>query len=262
VGTTAVAFRDLGGSLARLPLAFWLAWDDIHGKYRRTVLGPLWITIGQAAVICGFAVVFSGLFGADPATYLLYLAAGFPIWAMISQYFVDMPAAFVNTRGMIESYELPWLLQIWRRALGYVLIFVHHIAILFVAMLILGVQPTPNMLLAVPALFIVTLAGVGFGLTVAVLGARFRDLQHALGVAASFLMLFSPVLWRTEQLLTNQWVYQFNPLYYFLRLLRDPLLQLSTPVEIWIGAGAGAVALFVLGFVTFWVSRRNLYHWM
>lgn len=268
MGTTAVAFRDLGGSILRLPLAVWLALDDVHGKYRRTVLGPLWITLGQAAIICGFAVVFSGLFGNDPGSYLLYLAAGLPIWTLIAQYFTDMPATFLNARGVIESYELPWLMQIWRRSFGYVLVFFHHIIILFAAMAILPLLgapqtlPTVNMLYAIPALLIILVAGVGFGLFVAVLGARFRDLQHALGVAASFLMLFSPVLWRAEQLRVNEWVYQYNPLYYFIRVLRDPLLQKVPPMEIWIGTGVGALALFILGFVTFWACRRSLYHWI
>lgn len=246
----------------RLPLAAWLALDDVHGKYRRTVLGPLWITLGQAAIICGFAVVFSGVFRADPLTYLLYLSAGLPVWVLISQYFTDMPATFVNARGIIESYELPWLVQIWRRAFGYLLVFLHHIAILFVAMVVLQVPPTINMLYAIPGLLILTLAGVGFGMIVAVLGARFRDVQHALGMASGFLMLFTPVLWRDDQLVTNTWAYLFNPIYYFIRLVRDPLLQQMPPVEIWIGTSIGAVALFVIGFVTFWLSRRNLYHWI
>jgi ABC-type polysaccharide/polyol phosphate export permease len=147
------------------------------------------------------------------------------------------------------------------------LVFFHHIVTLLAAMAILNgmgkpVLPTVNMLYVFPALGILLVAGFGFGLFVAVLGARFRDLQHALGMSAGFLMIFTPILWRTDQLQTNEWVYQYNPLYYFIRLVRDPLLQLQPPPEVWIGAGIGAAVLFVLGFVTFWFGRRNLYHWM
>jgi len=262
VGTTAVAFRDLGGSLLRLPLALWLALDDIHGRYRRTVLGPLWIAIGQAAMIAGFAVVFSGLFGADPMTYLIYLAAGFPVWTLISYHFIDMPATFVASKGLIESYEAPWLTQIWRRSFGYLIVFVHHLIPLAVVMAVLQITPTVNMLLVFPALLIVLIAGAGFGMFMAVLGARFRDLQHAATVAAGFLILFTPVFWRAEQLRFNEWVYQYNPLYYFLTLVRYPLLQQAPPPEFWIITSAIAAALFVLGFVTFWLSRRRLFHWL
>lgn len=262
MGVAATAFRDLGGSLARLPLALWLALDDVHGKYRRTVLGPLWITLGQAMLIAGFAVVFSGLFGMEPATYLLYLAAGFPVWTLLSQFLVDMPSAFVMSKGMIESYQLPWLTYIWRRTFAYVLTFLHHIVILFVVMAILRIVPTTAMLLAIPALLVVAVAGAGVGLVLAVIGARYRDLQPAMSMSAGVLMLLSPVVWRAEQLQVNEWVVRFNPLYYFIRLLRDPLLNEVSPIEIWIGTSAGAIALFVLGFLVFLGARRRLYHWL
>jgi ABC-type polysaccharide/polyol phosphate export permease len=270
VGTTSVAVRDLGGSLARLPLAARLALDDIHGKYRRTILGPLWLAIGQAATIGGFLVVFSGLLGSnDPVNYALYLSAGIPVWALIAQYLSDMPQTFIAARGLIESYELPWLTHIWRRSIGYVLTFLHHIVTFFAVIAILAVLgrlqnlPSPNMLLAVPALAILLVAGTGLGMLFAVLGARYRDLQPAMQVASGFLFLFTPVMWRSNQLHEQlAWTYQYNPLYYYITLVREPLLGRAPGPEIWIGAGVGAVIIFGLGFVAFLLGRRRLYHWL
>ncbi len=262
LSSLSVSLQDLGGSIARAPLAAWLAMDDVHGRYRRTVLGPLWITIGQAAMVAGFAIVFSGLFGADPRTYLIYLAVGFPVWTLLSQFLSDMPTAFVSAKGVIESYELPWLMHIWRRAFGYVLTFLHHLLILFVVMVALNIAPSAQMLLAVPALAIVLIAGVGVGMLVAVVGARYRDLQPAMGVSAGFLMLMSPVVWRADQLPINQWIVQFNPFYYYLEILRAPLLQQEVAPEIWLGTSIGAVTLFCIGFAAFVIGRRRLYHWL
>lgn len=257
-----VAFKDLGSSIIRLPLALLLAVRDVHGRYRRTVLGPLWITLGQAVMVGGFALVFSGLFDMKPETYLIYLAAGFPIWTFISQYLTDMPSAFVASKGLIEAYELPWLTHIWRKSLGYLLTFGHHIVILFVAMAALGVMPTVAMLYAIPGLVIVVFAGTGVGMFLAVVGARYRDLQHAMVTFSGVLMLLSPVVWRAEQLQLNSWVVQFNPLHYFLKVLRDPLLGIAPSNELLIGTSIAAVALFSIGFLTFMLSRRRLYHWL
>lgn len=270
-----VAWRDLWGSLHRLPLAAWLALDDIHGKYRRTVLGPLWIVIGQGAMILGFAIVFSGLFRMDPATYLLYLAAGFPVWTLIAQFLTDMPMAFIGAKGVIESYELPWITHIWRRSFGYLLTFLHHILILFIAIAVMAVMsrqglfenapalPAPvNMLYVIPALLIVLVAGTGGGLLIAVIGARYRDLQPAMQVAASFLMLLSPVVWRADHLELNQWIVELNPIYYYLRIVREPLLGAVPPAHIWTVASTLAAGLFMAGFLAFMFSRRRLYHWL
>lgn len=271
----AVAWRDLGGSIRRLPLAAWLALDDIHGKYRRTVLGPLWIVIGQATMILGFAIVFSGLFRMDPATYLLYLAAGFPVWTLIAQFLTDMPLAFITAKGIVESYELPWITHIWRRSFAYLLTFFHHILVLFAAIGVMmfmsqqgWLENAPqipsfiNMLYVVPALVVVLIAGTGGGLLIAVVGARYRDLQPAMQVAASFLMLLSPVVWRADHLELNKWIVELNPIYYYLRIVRDPLLGQVPPADIWIVAVTLAVGLFAAGFMTFMLSRRRLYHWL
>jgi ABC-type polysaccharide/polyol phosphate export permease len=258
----AVAAQDLTGSILRLPLAFALALDDVYAKYRRTVLGPLWIVIGQAATVAGFVVVFSGLFQMDPRVYALYLAAGFPVWALLSSYLSDMPLTFINARGMMESYELPWLMHIWRRSIGYVLVFAHQLVTLFAVMAMMGVAPRPEMLLIVPALAVLMLAGSGLGLLLALFGARYRDLQPAMVVVSSFLFLFSPVVWRAEQLQVNEWAVQFNPVYYFLKLLRDPLMGQAPSPELWLGTSVAALVIFAIGFLAFYVCRRRLYHWL
>jgi ABC-type polysaccharide/polyol phosphate export permease len=262
LGTATVAFQDLMGSVYRLPLAFHLAVADINSKYRRTVLGPLWIVLGQAATIAGFVVVFSGLFNIDPRTYTLYLASGFPVWMLISSYLTEMPATFIQSRGFIESFELPWLIQVWRRSITYLLVFLHQIVTLFVAMVALGAPFHWEILYAVPAILIAMFAGSGVGLALAVFGARYRDLQPAMGVIAGFLFFISPVMWRAEQLDINRWVVQYNPLYYVITLVREPLLGRAPSEEIWLGAMIGAVIAMAIGLLCFWVSRRRLYHWM
>lgn len=267
MATAAVAFRDLAGSVVRLPLALRLALDDIHGRYRRTVLGPFWITLAQAVTVAGFVFVYSELFHQEPRAYALYLAAGIPIWMLIANYLSDMPNAFISARGFIESFGLPWLVHIWRRSIGYALTFLHHLVTFFVVMVWFLAEgwPVPNpeiMLLAVPALFVLTIAGTGVGIMLAVFGARYRDLQPAAQMSAGFLFMFSPVMWRPEQIQAKEWVYQYNPLYYFIKLLREPLLGRMPSPGLWLGCSAGAMALFALGFLVYYLSRRRLYHWI
>ncbi len=262
MNSSAMAVQDLSRSIVRLPLAVRLALDDIHGKYRRTVLGPLWIALGQAATIAGFTLVFSGLFNASPVEYALFLAAGLPAWALISTHLIEMPVALVHVKGYLESYEVPWLTHIWRRSLGYLFVFVHQILTFIVIGLILRIDWRPEMLLAIPGLLLTTFAGAGAGMFLAVFGARYRDLQHAMGIFASLLFFLTPVIWRPAQLPANEWIYHFNPLYYFMSVVRDPLLGTSPSADVWIIAGALSAALFALGFFSFSSSRGRLYHWL
>jgi ABC-type polysaccharide/polyol phosphate export permease len=262
VGTTAIALRDLGGSLLRLPLAARLALDDIEGKYRRTLLGPLWIATAQAVTIGGFVLVFSGLFGVPADQYAIYLAAGFPVWAMIASFLTEMPATFILARGVIESYELPWLTHIWRRSIAYLLTFAHQIVTLAAVMAIMKVTPSINMLFAIPALFLLLIAGTGVGLLLAVLGARYRDLQPALQIVAGFLFLFTPIIWQAERLRQNEWVVDYNPVHYMVELVRGPLMGQAPDPTIFMWTAIASFGLFILGFLAFSLGRRRLYHWL
>jgi lipopolysaccharide transport system permease protein len=181
---------------------------------------------------------------------------------LISAYITEMPLTFIQARGLIESFELPWLTHIWRRSISYLLVFLHQIVILFLAMAILGAPPRWEMLYAAPALVIVLIAGSGLGMVLGVFGARYRDLQPAMVVVSGFLFFFSPVMWRAEQLRVNEWAVHYNPLYYMITLARDPLLGRVPSADIWIGASLAAVALVGAGFLCFLLSRRRLYHWM
>lgn len=257
-----IALRDFGGSILRLPLAVRLAIEDIHGKYRRTVLGPLWIMFGQAATIAGFTLVFSGLLRTSPFEYSLFLAAGLPIWVLISSFAVDMPSAFLQNKGAIESFETPWITHIWRKSFGYLFVFAHQIVSYFLLSLYLHKPVTSDVVFVLPGIAIVLLAGTGLGLLVAVIGARYRDLQHALGLLVSFAFFVTPVIWHPASLPTNGWIYQYNPLYYLITIVREPLLGQVPDGAIWLGAFVGAIVSMFVGLGAFMLNRGKLYIWL
>lgn len=260
--TTSVVLQDLAGSIRKLPLAARMAFDDIQGKYRRTALGPLWIVVGQAAFLFGFLVVFAVLFGIDRQSYALYLAASFPVWNLISNPLSEMPNAFVQSRGFIESFELPWLLQIWRRAFANLIVFFHQIVVLFGVMLVLQVPPSWTMLWAIPGLLVITIFAVGAGTGLAVFGARFRDLAPTMGVVTRFLFFFSAVMWRPEQLSENRWIIELNPLFHLLQMVREPLIGIPPNPWMMLATTVGALVVFALGVWIFGLGRRRLYHWL
>ena len=53
-----------------------LGWQDIKQRYRRSMLGPFWLTISTAFMVASLGLVYSRIFGQAVAEYLPYLAAG------------------------------------------------------------------------------------------------------------------------------------------------------------------------------------------
>ena len=53
---------DIFDALKDLPLSLYLARSDIRQRYRRSTLGPFWITISTGVMIGCIGVIFGGLF--------------------------------------------------------------------------------------------------------------------------------------------------------------------------------------------------------
>src|SRR5262245_39957473 len=75
---------DIGSSLLHVRIWMSLALSDVASKYRRTVLGPVWIVLGQVAVIIGIYLLRHSISPSVIGNFLLYLSASLPIWGLVS----------------------------------------------------------------------------------------------------------------------------------------------------------------------------------
>src|SRR5665213_4631482 len=88
------ALRHLAEGAQRHSLWGTLAWLDIRQRYRRSVIGPFWITISTCAMILGLGLLYAGLFRQRSNVYLPYIAAGLIVWTLTSALIVDSCATF------------------------------------------------------------------------------------------------------------------------------------------------------------------------
>lgn len=83
VSQSALALFDLveGARLTHL----WgrLGWQDIRRRYRRSTLGPFWITISMGMLVGVLGILYGGLFKVDGTDCVPYLTFGFVIWRLV-----------------------------------------------------------------------------------------------------------------------------------------------------------------------------------
>src|SRR3712207_563712 len=84
-----LALADIVEGLKRWPLWVTLGWQDIRQRYRRSMLGPFWLTISMGILIGVVGVLYAALFRQDISVYLPYLAAGLMTWGLISTILLD-----------------------------------------------------------------------------------------------------------------------------------------------------------------------------
>ena len=93
------AFGDLRQGWQQRPLWGYLGWQDIKQRYRRSVLGPLWISISMAVVATAMGILYGALFGEDIRTFLPYVATGLLIWNFINGCILEAARSSSRTKA-------------------------------------------------------------------------------------------------------------------------------------------------------------------
>src|SRR5688572_32944088 len=96
------ALADLAHGWRQRELWGYLGWQDIKQRYRRSVLGPIWISISMAVTAVALGILYAGLFGNDLSGQLPYMLVGFIVWGFISGWVLEGAAGFIANGGLIK----------------------------------------------------------------------------------------------------------------------------------------------------------------
>jgi ABC-2 type transport system permease protein len=241
-----------------------LGWMDVRLRYRRTVLGPWWATISVGALIGSVGLVFGTLFGQEMSSYLPFFAVGMILWNLISNALVEGGAVFMLAGGLIKSVPAPLVLHAYRMQWRLLIAFAHN-AVLIIGLWAIFHWPIDwSAVLAVPGLVLICVAMVGIVLTLGILCTRFRDIPPIIQAVTQLLFLLTPIVWkptgpRAEQLgLLLDW----NPFYYLISVVREPLLDETPPLRIWAGAAVSAAGSLGIGLVLYSRFRHRVAYWL
>ncbi len=247
----------------RWGLALTLAHQDIRDRFTRTVLGPFWIVISNAALVGGIAVVFGGLFNAPIADYVTYVALGIATWTYISTIMTGSSKYFESGKNILFTYDLPWSMQITRRVFVEAIVFGIHLLVAIPIVLYTQTDLGVISLFAIVGVFINLVFGYGIALIIASFGVRYSDLGHALESIMLFLFLFTPVFWLESDLgATRSAVVQYNPLFHLLDIIRTPILDQNIPVDGVIISSVLASTTLLIGIFTYNKKRPSIGMWM
>ena len=102
-----------------------LAWQDVRQHYRRSLIGPFWITISMGIMVTALGLLFSTVFNTNLADYLPFLATGLVIWSLIASMVNEGCGTFINAESIIKQIKLPLSTHGYRVACRALIIFAH-----------------------------------------------------------------------------------------------------------------------------------------
>ena len=257
------ALADLRDGLVQWPLWFTIAWMDVRQRYRRSVIGPFWITLSVGIFVTGLGVVYGALFRQDLKTYLPYLAVGVVVWTLVSSLITEGCNTFISAERAIKQLPVPISVHVFRMVWRNVIVFAHNVMIVIVLIFLFNIPVGAATLMAIPGLILIMLSGVGFGLTLGVLSARFRDIPLIISNFVQLIFFTTPILWRADRLPPNRdWIARFNPFHYLIEVVRQPLLGQTLPAAAWLVTLAIALLALAVGIAFFTRYRVRIAYWL
>lgn len=256
------AWSDLRAALVATHTWVFLGSHDIRQRYRRSVLGPFWITLSTAVLIGGLGVMYAGLFKTDVRDYIPYLAAGLITWNFMSIVINESCFVFTGAEGSIKAARMPLSSYVLRLVWRNILVFLHNAVVLVgVVLWFLPFNPM-SLLLAVAGLAVIGVFLFWLALLVGLLSARFRDIPLIVSNVMQVVFFMTPIMWKADVLNSRMWIAEINPFYYMLELVRNPLLGQPLTWSLWGNVGLVLLVTAVISFLLFARFRTRIVYWL
>ncbi len=103
-----LAWDDILDGLKSWRIWLLLAWHELKLRYRRSTLGPFWLTLSMAITIYTMGILYGHLFKMDLTIYYPFLATGILGWNLISLTVNDATMTFVVADQFIKQMKQPY----------------------------------------------------------------------------------------------------------------------------------------------------------
>jgi lipopolysaccharide transport system permease protein len=244
------------------PMWSLLGWYDIKQRYRRSLIGPLWITISTGIMVGGIGFMFSTIFKSPIEEFLPYFAVGQTIWLFLSTQINDSCSTFVQYQSVIKQMSVPLSVHIMRKLWNNTILFGHNFLIIIIVLLIFK-KISWTMLLAVPAFILVLLLLFLISIMLSIICTRFRDITQIVAVFMQLIFFFTPILWMKKVLQgRHSWVADFNPFYHIVEIVRAPLLGTVPSLVLWLYILMYIAVLTLIAILFLTKLRHRVSYWL
>jgi ABC-2 type transport system permease protein len=269
-GAWALAVRDLREGWTQRELWGHLGWQDIRQRYRRSVLGPVWISISMAVTAIALGILYSAIFNNPIDKQLPYLLTGFIIWGFIAGCINEGSEVFVANEGLIKHLPAPISIHVFRLVWRQILFFGHNFVI-YLIMLVIFPQPLKWTDLAfLPAFALLALNGTWVALCFGIITTRFRDISPIIQSVVQLAFFMTPIVWIYGDLLNSPnpavqeraRLAELNPFLHFVELVRRPMLGQDQLWRNWVVVLGITVVGWALTLVVLQRYRARVAYWV
>ncbi len=216
-------------------LIYLLVRRDFISAYKQTILGPIWFVLQPLFLTLVFAIIFGKIaqIPTDGLPPLLFYNSALIIWSYFSSCFSANSNTFLANAGTYQKVYYPRLINPLSNCISSLFGFSIQLFFFFGYFLIYTfIIPTPEpftltgVFLLFPLLILLTgTLGLGLGLWMSVLTAKYRDFSQITGFLTQAMMYLTPIIYPLSEIPSDYrfWI-SLNPMVPVVEAFRFGLL--------------------------------------
>ncbi|APE37920.1 sugar ABC transporter permease [Nocardia mangyaensis] len=265
------AFKDMREGLHQRELWLSLGWQDIKQRYRRSVLGPFWITIATGLQALAMGLLYSTLLNQPISEYLPYVTIGLIVWNVISAAILDGSDVFIANEGLIKQLPSALSVHVYRLVWRQFLFFLHNAAIYLLLLAVFSIwrDLDASVLLVIPAVLLLFLNAMWISIAFGIFATRYRDIAPILGSMTLMLFVLTPVMWSTKALENSVGgmsdrarLVEIVPTFHYLEIVRAPLLGEPSALRHWVIVGVITLIGWIVAILALKQYRARVPYWV
>lgn len=254
--------KDFGSIFARWRIWWLMSTQDIQLRYRRSIIGPFWISISLGVLALALGLLYGAIFAQPFREYLAFLSTGLLVWFFLSATMNEGCTSLVESEAHLRNLPVRIPLLAVRTTWRNVVIFGHNLIVVMAILAYCGISISATTAWAIPGFLIVSMFGFGMIMVLGPICLRFRDLAQIVTNLVQLIFFLSPILWAPTTGRVSASFVQANPFYHLIEVVRAPLLG-ETPTELnWIVSIGAAAAILTLSLVVVSLTRRRIFLWL
>ena len=233
-------------------------------RYRRSKLGPFWITISMGIQILTLGLIFGQLFDASIHKFFHFLAIGIILWNYITAIISEGSTSFISSTGMITQLELPIAFYFFCRVWTSFLFLLHNAVIIPFVFIVMWYSLSWKAVLAVPGFLLLTVNVSWMGMVSAIFCTRFRDFPQLITSVLQIFFYVTPIMWMPELMpqRVGRLLLDMNPFHHLISVVRDPILGIIPGLENYLICCIMAIAGWIGTTIFLGRYRDRIAYWL
>ncbi|EAS1265769.1 ABC transporter permease, partial [Salmonella enterica] len=163
-------------------------------RYKRSIVGPFWITLSMAVLIISLGIIYGEIFKLEVKDYIPMLAIGLVFWNFISGVINEGCLTFISSGSFISQLPTKKFIYVMQMLWRNFMMLCHNIVIVIGVLIIYNVFSLKYLPLFILGFMIVLVNLIWIATLFSIISVRFRDFPQIVMSFMQIVFYITPIL--------------------------------------------------------------------